>query len=73
MVIVSAKTGDVCIQTEIHFIELICIATLNNYVCLLSPLTNVNWSAFSECLYRPFKSTTGEMAPMDGLNLAIGT
>ena len=26
------------------------IATLNNYTCSLSPLANVNWSAFPECL-----------------------
>ena len=49
------------------------IATLNNYACLLPPLANVNWSAFPECFFWPCKSMTGEMAPMEGFSLAVGT
>ena len=49
------------------------IATLNNYACLLPPLANVNWSAFPEYFYRPCKSMTGEMVPMEGSNLAVGS
>ena len=47
------------------------IATLNNYACSLPPLANVNWSA-SPVYFRPCKSTTGEMASMEGSNLAVG-
>ena len=49
------------------------IATLNSYACLLTPLVNVNCSAFPECFYRPCKSMTGEMALMEGSSLALRT
>ena len=51
------------------------IATQNNYACSLPPLANVNWSASPERFlsFRPCKYTTGEMAPMEGSNLAVGT
>ena len=49
------------------------IATLNNYACSLPPLTNINWSAFPEWFFWPCKSTTGEMEPTEGSNLAVGT
>ena len=42
-----SKSRYVCTQTEIHFISL-AYRTLNNYACLLPPLANVDWSAFSE-------------------------
>ena len=42
------------------------IATLNNYACSLSPLANVNQSAFPECfLLNMYKFTSGEMMPTE--------
>ena len=49
------------------------IATLNDYACSLPPLAKVIWSAFPEGFCRPCKSTTGEMASMEGSSLAVGT
>ena len=47
------------------------IATLNNYACSLPLLANVDWSAFPECFFRPCKSSTGEMALMEGSIIAV--
>ena len=41
------------------------IATLNNYARSLPSLPIVNWSASPECFFRPCKSMTGEMVPME--------
>ena len=48
------------------------IATLNNYGCSLFPLANVNWSGFLSTFCWQSKSTTGEVAPMEGSELAVG-
>ena len=48
------------------------MAMLNNFACSLPPLANVNWSAFPECFFRPCESTTGEMAPIEASDLAVG-
>ena len=45
------------------------IATLNNYACLLPPLAN--GLLFQSV--KPRKSTTGEVVPMEGSDLAVGT
>ena len=42
----SAKTSQVC---TLNFIAPTYKTMLNKYACLLPPLANVNWSAFSEC------------------------
>ena len=57
---------------ELKLVLLPSLQLLSNYAHSLPPLGYVNWSAFQSAFCRPRKSTTGEMAPMEGSNLAVG-
>ena len=70
----TTRPRQMCTENGSHIRSLLLpqlIATLNSYACSLPPLANVNWSTFPECFCQPCKSTTGEMAPKEGSNLAV--